>query len=110
MDKTDTVEVHTSKKINTKKIIDTFVSNVDNTKEYSLEELKKLLTETYKSSKKSKKVGGEKRTPSKYNIFIKEQMLKIKEENPTKNNKEIMSVAASKWKEHKEALETPKPT
>ena len=47
--------------------------------------------------------GGEKRQPSKYNNFVKEQMRKIKEENPNKDNKEIMSIAASLWKEHKEA-------
>ena len=95
-----------SKKITTKKMLDTFVSNIDTSKEYSLDDLKKILTDAYKSVKKAKKVkseGAEKRQPSKYNLFVKEQMLKIKSENPTKDNKEIMSIAASLWKEHKEA-------
>lgn len=95
-----------SKKITTKKMLDTFVSNIDTTKEYSLEEVKKILTESYKSVKKTKKVkseGAEKRQPSKYNLFVKEQMIKIKLENPSKDNKEIMSMAASQWKEYKEA-------
>jgi hypothetical protein len=86
-------------------MLDSFVSNIDISKEYSLDELKKTLTDAYKSVKKTKKVkseGAEKRQPSKYNLFVKEQMLKIKSENPTKDNKEIMSIAASKWKEHKE--------
>ena len=91
-----------NKKNNTRKIVDAFTSSVDSTKEYSLDDLKKLLTEAFKSTKKSKKgEGEEKRQPSKYNIFVKEQMLKIKQENPTKDNKEIMSIAASLWKEHK---------
>jgi len=106
IDKTDTVASTSSKKINTKKWLDTFVSSIDVSKDYSLEDVKKILTESYKSVKKTKKVkteDGEKRRPSKYNIFVKEQMRKIKEENPNKDNKEIMSIAASLWKEHKEA-------
>jgi hypothetical protein len=101
-----TATTASSKKIATKKWLDAFVSSIDISKDYSLEDVKKILAESYKSVKKTKKVkadGGEKRKPSKYNNFVKEQMRKIKEENPDKDNKEIMSIAASLWKEHKEA-------
>jgi len=105
--KTDTTAIPSScKKITTKKWLESFVASIDISKEYSLEDVKKVLAESYKSVKKTKKVkveGGEKRKPSKYNNFVKEQMRKIKEQNPDKDNKEIMSIAASLWKEHKEA-------
>lgn len=97
-----------SKKLFMRKMVDTFVSNIDVSKEYSLEEVKKIATDAYKSCKKTKKVkadGEEKRKPSEYNLFVKEQMQKIKAENPTKDNKEIMSLAASLWKEHKKSKE-----
>lgn len=86
----------------TSKILSDFISKIDNNKnDYTLDELKKLLTEAYKSSKK-KKATSEKKEPSKYNIFIKEEIQRIREENPNVDNKQLMSLAASKWKEHKE--------
>lgn len=86
----------------TSKVMQTFVSSVDNNRnDYTLDELKKLLSEAYKSSKK-KNSNGEKKPPSKYNIFIKEEIAKIREENPEVDNKQLMSIAAARWKEHKE--------
>ncbi len=86
----------------TSKIISDFMSKVDNSKDdYTLDELKKLLTEAFKSSKK-KKTSTEKKEPSKYNIFIKEEIQRIRQENPNVDNKQLMTLAASRWKEHKE--------
>ena len=86
----------------TSKILSDFMSKIDNNKnDYTLDELKKLLTEAYKSCKK-KKTSTEKKEPSKYNIFIKEEIQRIREENPNVDNKQLMSLAAAKWKDHKE--------
>jgi len=83
-----------------------FSSKVDNTKDnYTLDELKKLLTEAFKECKTKKKLtGGEKKPPSPYNIFIKEEIQRIKNSNTNVDNKQLMSLAASRWKEHKETL------
>ncbi len=87
----------------TSKIVDAFVSSVDTDKnDYTLDELKKLLTDAYKSGKK-KRTAAEKKPPSAYNIFIKEAIAKIREENPNVDNKQLMSLAAARWKEHKQA-------
>jgi len=90
----------------TSKMIETFTQSVDTSKnDYTLDELKKLLSEAYKSSKSSKKKSSsEKKEPSKYNIFIKEEIAKIRQENPNVENKQLMSLAAARWKEHKESV------
>tara|TARA_B000000475_G_C15841950_1_gene384333 strand:+ start:369 stop:689 length:321 start_codon:yes stop_codon:yes gene_type:complete len=90
-----------TKKNITKVIIDTFVSNIDMENEYNLNELKTKLTESYKLIKTKKKSVGVKKNPSKYNIFVKEEMSKIKLEYPNYSNKEILGLAAKKWQEQK---------
>jgi YABBY protein len=90
------------------KIIDNFVSSVDRDRtDYTLDDLKKLLSEAYKTSKaKKKRTSTEKKEPSKYNIFIKEEIAKIRQENPEADNKKLMSLAAARWKDHKEKIAT----
>lgn len=91
----------------TTKFLSVFTTKLDTNKEdYTLDELKKLLTEAFKECKGKKKRsgGGEKKEPSKYNIFIKEEIQKIRAEDPNVDNKQLMSIAASRWKEHKEKL------
>ncbi len=83
----------------TSKMMDTFTTSIDNTKEYTLDELKKLLANAYKVSKCKR---AEKKEPSKYNIFIKDEIAKIRQETPDVDNKQLMSLAAARWKEHKE--------
>lgn len=92
------------KTINISKILDNFKENVDIEKSYTLDELKKILSSAYKNKNKTKKTSTEKRKPSEYNIFIKNKMLEIKQNSTDLNNKDIMSKAASLWKEHKESL------
>jgi hypothetical protein len=87
--------------IKTQKVVEKFVEGVDLTQKYSLDELKKVLSESYKSSKV--KEDGEKRALSKYNIFIQNEMAGFKEQHPDKSNKEIMSLIAVKWNETKNA-------
>ena len=89
----------------TSKITEAFVCSVDNNRnDYTLDELKKLLTEAYKVSKKKRSNNGEKKAPSQYNIFIKDEIAKIREENPNVDNKQLMSLAAARWKDHKEKI------
>ena len=91
----------------TKQIIESFTSNVDYNKKYSLDELKKILSEIYKATtaKKKKDPNAEKKAPSAYNLFVKEKMISLKKENPDMDNKKIMSEAAVLWKIHKENQE-----
>lgn len=87
-------------------VVSEFVEKVGDKDDYTLDELKKILTEAYKNKTKKKKSSGVKKEPSAYNIFVKEEIAKIKKENSDKklDNKELMSMAASRWKEHKEKL------
>jgi hypothetical protein len=90
----------------TKQIIDKFVASVDVSTSYSVPDLVKLLKDAYKTTKPDKNnVDRVKKAPSKYNLFIKEQMAILKDDgcNPT----ERMKKATEKWKLLKEKnLET----
>jgi len=102
MEVTNETRAKTQKTVSGKKIIDVFNSHVDPNIEYSLDDLKKILSSAYKSAvKKSKGDNVEKREPSKYNLFVKDMMMKLKTDHPNKPNKEIMSMAAALWKESK---------
>jgi hypothetical protein len=102
MEQTTTTKAKT---VNVQKIVESFVSSVDVKNEYTLDELKKILATCYKSSNKSsRKNGGEKREPSKYNLFVKDEMSRLKAEHPDKSFQEIMALAASNWKEKKASL------
>ena len=91
-----------------KKVIDAFVGSIDVNQDYSLDDLKKILVTAYKTSGKSKKsANDEKREPSKYNLFVKQEMLKLKAEHPEKSNPEIMSMAAALWREQSKAPSEP---
>jgi len=93
-----------NKPVHTKKIVDAFMNAVDIETKYSLDELRKILSDAYKSS--SKKVKSDvKREPSKYNIFVKNEIVRLKAENPDKNIKELMVIAACNWKESKNSSE-----
>ena len=106
----------------TQKIINEFSTLVDTEKEYTRNELGKMLTEVYrqitsdkpkksevkpkKNSKKNKDSDEEtepkkKREPTKYNIFVKEQMPLIKEEFPDLNRQDLMRKIGEMWKNTK---------
>ena len=51
--------------------------------------------------KKRKKIN---RPPSKYNLFIKDNIANVREQNPDLNNKEVLSKVAKLWNLHKEEL------
>jgi len=56
------------------------------------------LLNTIQDKKKRKKVN---RKPSKYNLYIKDNIANVRENNPTLNNKEVLSEVAKLWQEHK---------
>jgi hypothetical protein len=108
----------------TKKVISLFISYVNENTIYSLDEYKKLLSISYKEANKKQKKrlqvsknteisnGGEgtegteceicvKREPSKYNIFVREEMSRLKETSNEIPYKELMKIAAKNWNERK---------
>jgi len=94
------------------KVVETFKNSLDYENEYSAKEYVKYLEDAYKEvygGKGKKKVSGdktvEKKPPSPYNIFIKEEIAKIKAEGlPDVDPKDFMKIAAGRWKEHKETI------
>jgi hypothetical protein len=105
----------------TKKVISLFISYVNENTIYSLDEYKKLLSISYKEANKKQKKrsqvsknteisNGEegtecaicvKREPSKYNIFVREEMSRLKETSNEIPYKELMKMAAKNWNERK---------
>ena len=86
-------------------ILENFSKNVDQDKQYELNELKSILAECYKaqtSKKTVKRIDNDiekpKKAPSGYNKFIKETLPKLKEVEPDIPYNELMKKAASQWK------------
>ena len=102
MDMTEETTTKPIKTVPVKKVLDAFNTSVDVNQDYSLDDLKKLLVTAYKASSKRSKTSTEKREPSKYNIFVKNEMTRLKTEHPDKSNKEIMSMAAALWNKSKD--------
>ena len=74
-------------------------------KEYTLEQLNKILTKVYFEVYPLKI-----RKPTEYNIFVKANMSELKKQNPDKNAKELMSLVADLWKKQKTgAISEPDP-
>ena len=105
----------------TNMIVKEFVEQIDNEKEYSLAEMKKILGEIYKTKsknasssdseidieKKTKRTKKEKndveknekkRKPTAYNNFVKERIKNLKTENPDTKAKDLLIMAAGEWK------------
>ena len=104
----------------TQQILTTFTTKVDIEKEYTRSELGKMLTEVFKeirdgekgekkTRKKAKKEeGGEekkKRAPSAYNLYVRDTMGVVKEENPEMSRQDLMREVGRMWKEKKEEEE-----
>ena len=88
------------------KVIEEFKSSINPETEYSSKELVKLFEEKCKSvygGKGKKKSSGEKKAPSAYNIFIREEIARIQKENLVGvAANDFMKIAAQRWKEHKQ--------
>lgn len=81
----------------TSKIINEFSELVlSNKEEFSLNDLKNMLSQDYKNNNKK-----EKREPSKYNLFMKEKMSSLKEQYPELNARELMTKVGELWKQEK---------
>ena len=96
----------------TQQILTTFTSKVDLEKEYTSSELRKMLTEVFKEiregekgeKKAKKREEGEekkKREPTAYNLFVKETMSVVREENPKMSRQDLMREVGRMWKEKK---------
>ena len=97
----------------TQQILTTFTTKVDLEKEYTSSELRKMLTEVFKEiregekgeKKAKKREEGEekkKREPTAYNLFVKETMSVVREENPKMSRQDLMREVGRMWKEKKE--------
>lgn len=112
----------------TAEIITEFSQQIDPTKEYTLKELKQILSDIYRAQiskpkivievpeedyddDKPKKRGRpakprldkyghekQKRAPSAYNNFVKQRINQLRTEQPTTPAKKLMKIAASSWK------------
>ena len=104
----------------TEQILSTFTSKVDMEKEYTRNELGKMLTEVFKeiregekgekkTRKKAKKENdGEekkKREPTAYNLYVRETMPVVKDENPEMSRQDLMREVGRMWREKKGNVE-----
>ena len=95
----------------TKKLINKITNTINNEKEYTRNELDKLLTQVFVSNQ-----GGivnskirMKREPSSYNQFVKEQLPLIKNEFPQLSRQDLMRKVGEEWKKNKEKLSPKSP-
>jgi hypothetical protein len=90
----------------TSAIINEFVEQIDTEKTYDLKELKKVLSDIYKTkTAKPKKAKLDKdcnekpkRAPSAYNNFMQERIKALKQEQPGTIARELLKIAAGEWK------------
>ena len=95
-----------SSKVN--QVVDKFKSSIDTTTDYSIKDLTKILEGVYKEvyGNKKKSSTGEKKPPSAYNLFVKDEIEKIKAEGlPDVDPKDYMRIAAQRWRASKENKE-----
>jgi hypothetical protein len=86
-------------------IIDEFVNIIDKEKEYTLKELKDMLTTAFNANKakkadKPKAADKPKKAPSAYNNYIKVTIAKLKQDEACKGltNVDLMRKAGNAWK------------
>lgn len=100
------------KNVSGKKIKECLMVAITDDTEYTLDDTKKLAVSIFKDALKSGqgkkrvvKVDSDgvviKKLPSKYNLFIKDEMARLILEFPDKERKELMKQAAINWNESK---------
>lgn len=94
-----TTTIYQSKSI--RNIVSDFMNNVDNSKDYTLKELDKILEKSYKKNGEPAK----KKAPTAYNTYIKSKIAELKAENPNINAKDLMKLAAGSWSEAKKSIQ-----
>jgi thiamine phosphate synthase YjbQ (UPF0047 family) len=80
---------------NTKIIITQFTELIDTNKKYEKKELVNILNKVYDQVNKKKK------EPTLYNIFVRENMSKVKEANHNLSRQDLMRKIAELWKQNK---------
>jgi hypothetical protein len=104
-----------AKSVSGKKIKECFLAAIEDDKEYTLDDTKKAAVAAFKDAlklgqgkKRAVKVDDDgvviKKAPSKYNLYIKDEMARLIKENPEKERKELMKLAAINWNESKAAM------
>ena len=111
----------------TQLFLNEYITLIDTEKEYTPSELRKLVTEVYntingkqttkksntepskaKKQKREPKLDSDgnvvKRAPTEYNIFVKNNIGKVKEENPELSRPELMKKVAFRWKAQKNGV------
>ncbi len=58
-------------------------------------------TKTTKTTKTKAKKGGKKRKPSKYNLFMKNELPKYKKAHPTATHQQAFKAIAASWTKNK---------
>ena len=86
----------------TKDVVEKFNEVVDINKEYTKNELCLILTTVYKEVYSKKNVKKEKRAPTKYNMFVSENMKRMKEEFPDLSRQDVMKKIGELWKKQKD--------
>ena len=103
-----------AKSVSGKKIKECLLAAIEDDKEYTLDDTKKGAVAAFKDAlksgqgkKRAVKVDSDgvviKKAPSKYNLYIKDEMARLITENPDKERKELMKLAAINWNESKAA-------
>ena len=101
-----------SKNASGKKIMECLQLAFEEESEYTLDETKKIVINAFKDASKvgaTKKRAVKfdtdgvaiKKPPTKYNLYIKDEMARLTIEFPDKERKELMKLAASNWNETK---------
>lgn len=106
------MSVSITKNVSGKKIRDYLLLAFEDDNEYTIDDTKKIAVSVFKdalksgqSKKKAVKLDCNgvviKKQPSKYNLYIKDEMVRLITEFPDKERKELMKQAASNWNECK---------
>jgi len=101
-----------SKNASGKKIMECLQLAFEEESEYTIDETKKIVINAFKDASKvgvTKKRAVKfdtdgvaiKKPPTKYNLYIKDEMARLTIEFPDKERKELMKLAASNWNETK---------
>lgn len=95
----------TSTQKNTQVIITEFTKLVDINKEYTSNELVNILNQVYKDQDKKNKI---KKPPNAYNLFVKNNISLLKEQEPELSRQDLMRKIGVLWKEKKETIDNNK--
>ena len=87
--------------VNTQNFINEFKNMINIEKNYTRLELNNIMKIAYDNIKVQKKKTN-KKEPTKYNLFVKEYLSILKDENPDLSRQDLMSLVGEKWKTMKD--------